>query len=557
MIGRASAAVIRATATWLIVGICAAALTLTWIGYSAGLESRRSAELLVQERAEEMADLLVRALARDMRGVQDYVLRDLHRDQLTLAEPADITDVVATAFARYPYPECFFVWDRGRADGVFFTRADRSPRWLPHEPSSQPFPVNVVRDARASSLLVDRVRGAAERGRPFGIFETRIDGDPYQIVAKLVYNLDEPHRLEHIIGFVVNLRWVREAYFRDITSEVHRLSGAREGLQVAVEDEQGVLVGGTPIARGVTPVAARRLRPVFFDPALLAVSSVDLPVEDWTVSVSVVNEQESLAATATVARRLQLTTTAAIALALGLFLTARALRASADLSQLRADFVASVTHELKTPLSTICAVAETLARRPAASGADVRDYAQLLDQEGNRLRRLIDNLLAYSRVTDAGDIYTFEPLPLAELVEDIVRRFQPQFAHHGIDVQVDIPADLPPLAADRTALELVLDNLIDNAVRYAGEGRWLEIGARTAGTQAIVTVRDAGPGIPPNELGRVNKRFVRGKRSEVRGSGLGLAIAGRIVRDHDGHLDIDSEVGRGTCVRLRIPLFRD
>ena len=102
----------RAFSGWLIAGLCAAVGVLAWFGYTTSLEWRRSSDQLLARRTEEMADLLVRALARDMRGVHDQVLRTVQRDQVTLDHPEEITDIVSTAFARYPYPECFFVWTR-------------------------------------------------------------------------------------------------------------------------------------------------------------------------------------------------------------------------------------------------------------------------------------------------------------------------------------------------------------------------------------------------------------------------------------------------------------
>jgi signal transduction histidine kinase len=220
---------------------------------------------------------------------------------------------------------------------------------------------------------------------------------------------------------------------------------------------------------------------------------------------------------------------------------------------MRTEFVSSVTHELKTPLANIRAMADTLVRRPIG-GETVRDYAELLMQEAKRLTRLVDNLLAYSRVTDVGEIYSIEPLAVADVIDDIVRRFQPQFVHQAVDVQIDIPADLPPIAADRTALELVLDNVIDNALRYSRDNRRIVIRARSRGPLVEIAVTDNGIGIPADELHRVELRFVRGRRAGQAGSGLGLAIASRIVRDHGGEFTLESIVGEGTTVFLRLPI---
>lgn len=544
-------------AGWLILGICIAVAVLVWFGYTASREWRRSSDLLVYRRAEEMADLLVRALARDMRGVQDQVLRSLQREQITLAQPYEITDIVGTAFARYPYPECFFVWANPApsVDGVFFTRADRTPDWLAREQTQNPFPVAIARNAEVSGRLVERVVAAAAQGRGFALFETMLGGEPYQVVARLMYSTSHMERLERVVGFVVNLNWVRDAYFRDLTSEIHHISRTYDGLNVVVQDEQGVVVAGTTMPNNGSPTTARLMQPLFFDPVLVAVDPPDdLPIRNWTVRVTAAGDPAHASAMRGADRTLIVTTTAAIAFGLGLLLTGRALRASAHLAELRADFVSSVTHELKTPLSTITAMGETLAGGRVPEGAAVREYAQIVAQEAKRLTRLVDNLLAYSRVTDVGEIYAFEPLAVVDIVDDIVRRFQPQFSHQGVEVQIDIPADLPPVAGDRTALELVFDNVVDNALRYSGGSHWIGIRAERSGEQVRIAVRDKGIGIPRDELHRVESRFVRGRRMGQSGSGLGLAIASRIVRDHGGTLRLESDVGRGTTVFLCVPV---
>jgi signal transduction histidine kinase len=208
---------------------------------------------------------------------------------------------------------------------------------------------------------------------------------------------------------------------------------------------------------------------------------------------------------------------------------------------------------LKTPLATIRGVGEALVSGRSFTSAKVQTYGQVLDQEAKRLTRLVDNILAYSRVTDISDVYSFEPLAPADLIDEALYGFQNQLARQGFDVQVDMPPDLPPVRADRTAMSLVLDNLIDNALRYSGSGRWLGIRVWLSDAMVHIAVADRGEGIPPDELERVVQRFVRGRHAASGGSGLGLAIVSRLVRDHGGDLSVRSEVGRGTEVEVTLP----
>ena len=223
---------------------------------------------------------------------------------------------------------------------------------------------------------------------------------------------------------------------------------------------------------------------------------------------------------------------------------------------MRSDFVSSVTHELKTPLANIRAMADTLARRPIG-GETVRDYAELLMQEARRLTRLVDNLLAYARVTDVTEMYSFEPIAPSELVDDVLQNFRHPLSEREFTVEVDMPVDLPLVRADRTAMMLTLDNLVDNAIRYSPREHFIRISARRDGQNVVIEVQDRGVGISPEELSIVRRKFARGRLARADGSGLGLAIVSRIIADHKGTFVLDSEPGTGTTAKVYLPISGD
>jgi two-component system phosphate regulon sensor histidine kinase PhoR len=240
-------------------------------------------------------------------------------------------------------------------------------------------------------------------------------------------------------------------------------------------------------------------------------------------------------------------------LALSLFATARAARASAAIATVRADFVATVTHVLKTPLSTIRAVGETLARGRVKTEQDLHRYAHLLVREERRLTRLVNNLLAYSRVTDVTQIYSFETLEPAALISEATEGFRRQLTDSEVRIEVGVPSGVPAVRADRTAIVLALDNLIDNAIRYSGDAKTVAVRTSHETDRVRFHVIDQGVGIPADDLPQVRRRFVRGRTANGTGNGLGLAIVSRIAADHGGALEIASEVGRGTTATLVIP----
>lgn len=536
----------------LMAGVGVMMATLAWLGFRATREWQHSSALIVQRRAEESADLLLTALTRDMRGAQTSVLAS--RDWRSFSPDAlsPMSDQVSSAFARYPYPESFFGWRQGRDTRIiFFNRANRPPRWTAASANQARYPVVLVIDPPIGRPLLARIQHDVAAGRRYSIFETTLGGEPYQIVARLQYEGEFRETLQSVFAYTVNLDWVRRSYFAEITNQVTQIRGG--DVSLAVLDDRAHLISGR---RTGAAAAFRRFPLLFFDPSLVLLDPpLDLAVRHWRVEVSAGSDPTLMWATG--ARHWMVLAMGAAALTLvgGLVLSIRAVRASADLAALRGDFVSTVTHELKTPLATIRAVGDTLVRGRLTSEQALREYAQLLVQESKHLTRLVDNLLAYARVTDVTEVYSFEPLAAAELIEDVLQEFRHQFAEGGFAVHVEASPDLPLLRGDRTALRLALRNLIDNAARYAGDERWIEVAASRDGHRVLVDVRDRGVGIPGDELASVQRKYVRGRFARASGSGLGLAIVNRIVTDHGGVFTLDSQVGAGTTARLDLPVF--
>jgi signal transduction histidine kinase len=219
---------------------------------------------------------------------------------------------------------------------------------------------------------------------------------------------------------------------------------------------------------------------------------------------------------------------------------------------MRADFVSAVTHELKTPIANMRAIHETLASGRVTTETS-REYAEMGIREATRLTRLVDNLLAYARITDVAHAYAFEAVALEAIVDRSVKEFAPNLADGDFDVHVDMPDGLPLVKADPTALNLMLNNLLDNAIRYSKERRHLAITGRATEHMVTLEVADQGVGISEENLESVTRKFWRGPESHKGGSGLGLAIVDRIVADHGGKLDIRSKVGVGTTVIVSLP----
>jgi signal transduction histidine kinase len=419
------------------------------------------------------------------------------------------------------------------------------------------FPVTVLREPELAAKVLTGIARDATISRRFAIFEIQVDRTEYQVVAILRYSGQFRDHLEDAFGFMVNMEWARQNYFPELTNQVARMGGRASGLALAVVDEHGERVVSTHPGVSNGPVSRRSFPVIFFDPLLAAVAqSKGVSSAEWVVEVRGAPDPTLGAAFRGANRTLLLAALAAISLAFGLVMTARAVSANDRLNELRAEFVSTVTHELKTPISTIRAVGDTLASGRISTRGGQIEYAQIVIQEAKRLTRLVDNLLALSRITDVTEVYWFEPLAIESLVEKTLGDFEPQMAAAGVETQVEIPADLPLIRGDRTAIGLMLDNIIDNAIRYSPARRSLLITAAQADGAIVLNVTDAGQGIPEDQLAHVTRKFFRGRNPVSNGSGLGLAIVKRIAGDHGGHLRIESTLNVGTTVSVSFPMVR-
>lgn len=230
------------------------------------------------------------------------------------------------------------------------------------------------------------------------------------------------------------------------------------------------------------------------------------------------------------------------------------LEAQRELARMQDEFVSTVSHELRTPLGFIKGYTTTLLRSDAEWEPTARqEFLKIIDEEADRLRELIDNLLDSSRLESGTLSMTLEPVRLSGLLRDTASRAQGLYPE--MRLSIDVPDDLPTLQLDATRVAQVLNNLLTNADKYA-QGAEVEVSARVEGPAVVVRVRDHGPGIPAEHRARLFERFFRvpGAKSVIRGTGLGLYICRKIVEAHGGEIKVEDVDGGGACFAFSLPL---
>jgi signal transduction histidine kinase len=541
----------------LVTALLLAVTAVVVVSYRAVVEWQRSAATLATQRADATVDLLMTALLQDMRAVQVTVLSD-QRPDVTAGSSTDTYDLIASAFGRYPYPEAFFTWTNDHStDTLFYIRSDRYPAWLVKSAGSTLFPVSTVSDPGMGRQLLERIQVDARLGRRYSTFDSTLGACRCQVIALLSYGDVFRQHLRAAFGFVVDLAWVRQHYFPDLAAQVTRIGGGATGLQLVIRDGQRKTVAGPAEAAALEP-EGRGFPLLFFDPRLVALDwPTDLDRDIWTVHAKVSGDPAVAAANLSARRTLIVATLMAVVAIGAVVAILHSARASAELARIRSEFVSTVTHELKTPLATIQAISETFASGRGVTPELSKQYGHFSVHEAKRLRRLIDNLLAYARITDVADVYSFEALDPHFIVEQTLRDFGSQLEYSGFAVHVEVPADLPRIRADRRAIGLALGNIVDNAIRYSTDHRYLGVHGHAGGHGVVLRICDRGVGIPADDIPLVTRKFFTGNRADRSGSGLGLAIVERIVTDHGGSLSIQSGVGTGTTVTLDLPSSKE
>ena len=529
---------------------------LVWLGYAAMGQSAQRATLLLDRHVKEQLALLWAGLTQDMKGAHATVLVPIAIARPAVEPPYDLAEAFARGFARFPYPESFFVWrDVGTDEGVtyVFNRADRPPRWHSSESVDVPYPVVVLRNPPAMRPFVLEARRQATFEQPSAVFETDVDGVPYQVIVSFQYDTASERRLAGLAGFNVNLTWVREQYFAELTGQIARVGGLSGDVSLGLVDESGRTVTLTRPYTESFAAVERSFALLFADPTLLGPRRDHVRPSIWTARATAARDSQLAAAVVGTNEGFLVMSGAAVAVLVGLLLTWRGVRVAANAARMKSEFVSTLTHELKTPLTVVRLLADTLARGRYDSPEAARGYASQLSRESQNLSSLIDHLLAYARLTYGHHAYTFEAVAVDELIDGVIEHFHTLLAEQAFTVTVHVAPEIPPVRGDRAALLQVLDNLVDNAIKYSDGHRALGIEAVAGDRGVTIGVTDRGVGIDDDEMERVCERFFRGRNVTVRGSGLGLAIARQIVDDHKGHLRIRSVRGQGTRVDVTLP----
>jgi signal transduction histidine kinase len=227
------------------------------------------------------------------------------------------------------------------------------------------------------------------------------------------------------------------------------------------------------------------------------------------------------------------------------------------LNKLKSEFISNVSHELKSPLTSIRMMTEMLHHNRVQTEVRKSSYYMAMLEESEHLSHLIDNILDFSRMEDDRKKYELTDMDMDELISKFIESTLKSLPDNSFDIRYICPEKVPVIKADKDSILQVLYNLVDNAIKFSGKSRQIDISLSYGDNEILICVKDYGIGIPFRDKEKIFDRFYRSEESQrmrIRGSGIGLTIVKKITEAHGGTIDIESEVGKGSLFTVRIPL---
>ena len=365
------------------------------------------------------------------------------------------------------------------------------------------------------------------------------DSSPSADVAQKTY-LFYPLNPNGFAGVLLNDRFVKDDLIAGTINEVGGVSHT-SFMTITVSDENGRVLYSNGSPQNTD----------------LLETNFDRPLSSWKARVRLKNTNLDQLARNGFLHSAGATVLVLLVLLGGIALTVRATDREARLAQAKSDFVANVSHELKTPLSLLSLFSEILELGRVKNEEKKIEYYGIMRHESLRLNKIIDNILDFSKIEAGRKTYKFEQGDVGDVIENVLSSYRYQIVKSGFDVQRNMQPDLPPVLIDCDAMSQAISNLVDNAIKYSSDVKQLSITTKTCGTDLSIEMADRGIGIPRAEQAKVFDKFYRvgnGLVHDVKGSGLGLSLVKHIIEAHHGTISVESDPGKGTRFTIRLPL---
>jgi signal transduction histidine kinase len=534
---------------------CASGLVLYFqFGALTALHEQR--RVILKQVSQQVATEVARQLRTEINGPVIDTINAIDPPQLREPGLKWLAAHFRPALERYPHIDRFIVWN-ARTEAIAPGEVLMYGRNRPASSASAHL------DETTSGFFADPPVGRAV----FALLQKYAPAKKINVVAehvgpesafgvflRLAFTDSSREECFAVLGYIVKPEMLRGPLVtkvrRDGVDALLKERGTDTPLEMRITDAQGDVVYGR---REAAPDAARVEFPMLFYPlAGSSQNASNVEPDPWTIEVNARVDDSGLGALLvefwpTVASVLLML------VALGLTLTAH--RQSSELTRMQADFISNASHQLKTPLSLLSAATETVALERVRTPEKLSQYLGIIRGEVARLSMLVQRILEFSRLQQPRR-YEFETVDLSALVRETVEAFEGSLSVRQFKFLVEEGEPSPHVEADPAAIEQVLVNLLDNAVKYSGDVREVKVRVGARPKEAVIEVADRGLGIERADLRHIFDKFYRGRHASLNreGFGLGLPIVQELVVAHHGRVEVESEPGVGSTFRVILPI---
>jgi signal transduction histidine kinase len=521
--------------------------------------------VVLRQLSHDTADSLTREIELALKRPHiDILLQPGQQNRLDPPDFAWLDRVFAEGLTASPFIEELWLWSGVNsapeyADKFYvFDRASlRRAAATADEPAHRRFRESPARRTE----LVPRLLTMGAQQRAIVAFPAVIDGRAKYVQVQLRFTPTRD-RVLGFLGFMVDAEHLRTVFLPSVIQQ--RLANVQPSIGFPALELYMLDAEGRPVtAPGAPPTSSvfvdeRSLPLVFFDRELLEYAApYEQQRETWRVRSGYGSQTIPEIVSASTRPQMALMIVLALVMAGGVFFVASAAAREVRVAELKSNFVASVSHDLKTPLALIQLFAETLELGRIRTSDRAQEYYRIINTEARKLTRLIENILDFSKMEAGLRPYRMAPADLGALTTQVLAEMNSQFDQNRFKVEAQIEPNLPRVLVDEDAVEQAIENLLANAMKYSGDSRDIEVRVGSINGEVCVSVLDHGIGIARREQKRIFRKFYRvdsGLSGGPQGCGLGLAIVDHTMRGHGGFVQVDSEPHRGSTFTLHFPI---
>ena len=418
-----------------------------------------------------------------------------------------------------------------------------------------------VTDSGLGARIAARTAEVAASSSSVGCGQFEHEGERYLLLTRLMYADAMRSRVDRYVGFAVPVAEIVRRYMPSLAAEIRgsdRDFSTQQPLEISVIDERGneVFQTGPSLLTQYVHEASFPLM-LIGDNHLSANPDDHFPLLTWKVRSGYPGTSAAALARGSTNRQRQLLILVSVLAAIGILLSGRAIAREHSLADLRAEFVSSVSHDLKTPLASIQLLADVLRTRAMMPEGKVRGYDKVIGTEARKLGNLIDGILEFDRIDAGGRVYSVEEIDLRNPLREALGESAAQLKETDFRTELRLPDRRVPFVGDREALVHAFSNLIGNAIKYSQDRRFLRVVMRLDHGNAVIDVEDEGIGIPAAERSNIFEHFYRVRTdpgTNPAGTGLGLPIARHVVHAHGGRISMVGKRDGGSVFTVELPL---